>query len=286
MRQKFIILLIIISLFGIIVFEKIGSTLPAESPKTPSPTSDQPKPDPSCSGTAELVITESDSVSGGKIDTTDKKLMEKIKNLVMKLYQKLILDQNYQAFQACTYPSTFKCDKTKCDVRFSKSSIIGLSHSESATTDSQVKEGEGKIEVEEGFIDAALIGKQPQFDPKDPAGSAEKIKKWMGDVLNLVMPQLMAELQKVIEEIKKNNLCPPGSTAKIIIIPDFANKKIEKKMGWTGPYVLITVPYKYKVICQQVKTTTTTYINTELRYKKECIPKISNSPKPTDSTAK
>lgn len=241
------------------------------STTSPSSTSTSKPINQQCSGSAEMNIEGKDSIEGTKIDSSDKSTIEKIKNIILKLHESLRSNPNLAGFYACTYPSEFLCDKSKCNVDFTETSSVSLNPGSSEPSPEKVgTSGSGDITIYIGWTTIAQIGAPPIPDPTKPGAE----KDWLSNLLDLLLPDIIVEISKITEEIRKKHPCPEGYTQSITVTPDLNNVKVED-WGWFSALgKKVIVPYTYIAKCQRTEgEKIKTYIDVQLKFKKECTQK-------------
>ena len=274
----------------ILILSLLITSIPIISTQSPTPTpsstgiSTPPSTKPLCGGIAKIKFTKTEEIEFGPSDTPEN-LIEKAKKLIKELLDDISSYEHGRDFFECKYPPDFRCDKTKCNVLYSfesyRATILPVGdNSDFEITDSQ-KEGSGKLTIYLSYINLVKIGKPPQM-PGSSAPSKESLKhnenfqKWLNKVIDSIAPQLLKELDRLINELNEKYPCLEGEGRTISIAPNLFGVEIEPwgaRIPYTNVGILgikVIVPYNWIIICTKIDNPSKVKLFLDFEMSKEC----------------
>lgn len=257
-KRLLLIATIFITIIATLVINAQGSPAPTSTSSSSPTSTSSPSPSPTttnCYGEAEETFTITKRKNFGEEDN-EKKITQNIKEALKELNN----NQDIKDFKDCKRPPTFSCP-SNCQVELLSDPIIQ--------------------------IFPPLPPDNPKYNAKFAyTGSITKTFSWVEvlklGILNIintdaavdaVMPSLMKEIQRVINQIIASVSCPAGYARALTI--QINNVETKTNYVWGVPVsITYTVHYTVYVFC--VKTTDNpTYVDMTLKLKliKQCIPK-------------
>ena len=182
---------------------------------------------------------------------------EENKKLILQEIKKVNGDPFFVDFRACKYPKGWSCPDgciLKVGIRTRIMAVHqGLLPSSEKdlceVLDNNDKEM-GKSVLESGIFKMDIKFKEHIGDPpKDTA--SEEYTKWLEDASKLMVPKLMPEISKRVNEFRDKYKCPEGCTPDVNIIPDWDS--LIKDIQWFKGKAHIELPYKIIFICVKIQ---------------------------------